>query len=182
MRSVALEEKPMTDNLPEVKQPRKFNVTEDPVDFLDTAKFEQMMRVARAMAMASLVPDHLKVFTLADGSRCMKLDEAIKSGTPLFLDVEASTGNCFLICNTAVQWQMDPFQLAQVTYVQRGRVGFEGKVIQAVLSRRLGPFDFEYSGSGENLKITVTNQRPEDQKRVSVEGTFRQWATKQSDG
>src|SRR5215204_3950844 len=116
-----MEEMMMTDNLPEVKQPRKFNVTEDPLDFLDTAKFEQMLRVARPMAMASLIPDHLKVFNFADGSRCMKLDEAIKSGTPLFLDVESSIGNCFMICNTAAQWHMDPFQLAQVTYVQRGR-------------------------------------------------------------
>ena len=67
-------------------------VVENDVPILDTGKFEQMQRVALAIAQSSLVPQHLK------GN-----------------DDRATVANCFRVVNQAVRWGFDPFSVVDET-------------------------------------------------------------------
>src|SRR5262245_21590692 len=96
-------------------------IVHDDVPLLDTAKFRQMQSIAKLMAYASLVPDHLKKVR-EDG----------------FLDIDTSIANCFLVVNQAINWGMDPFAVAQETFVEHGKIGYSGKLIAAALQKALG--------------------------------------------
>jgi hypothetical protein len=142
-------------------EPRRATiVVEDPVPVFDTATFEHMSRVALAMGKASLMPKHL---------RGANTEEAI--------------ANAFLIVNMAYQLKVDPFRLAQSSYELHGKIGFEGKLMHAVVERLVGQgFEFEYTGSGDNREITVTNRRRIDGTVRSIRGTVGQWKTYEKDG
>ncbi len=103
---------------------RALTTNESPIDHLDTNVFEQMMRVAKVMGHMSLIPDHLKV-RIDDQGRILKA--AQDTAGPVRIDYEGTIANCFMIVNIATAWKVDPFRLAQVSYQQAGRIGFEGK-------------------------------------------------------
>jgi hypothetical protein len=130
---------------------------------LDTGLFEQMWRVAKAMAAASLIPDHLKV----NG----------QGG----LDRERTAANCFLVVNQAVRWDMCPFSLMAGSYVVGGKVSYEGKVIAAVINARAGlkgRLGFDYSGSGQARTITISGTFADDPNPRSLTGSVKEWQTK----
>jgi hypothetical protein len=148
----------------EIHGPRRQMVpVEDVIPMFDTAKFEQMARVAAAMAGSSLLPAHIR------GN-----------------DEMTARANAFLIVSMAYQFQVPPLQLAQVSYVLHGKMGFEGKFVHALLEKQLGtPFEFEYlndESAGDAFRIRVTNERPADRKPVSIEGTVGMWKTFEKDG
>lgn len=134
---------------------RQSVVVENPIPIFDTAQFEQMGRIAAAMGKASLMPKHL---------RGNNIEEAIS--------------NAFIIVNMAYQLKVDPFRLAQASYELHGKIGFEGKLIHAVVEREVGHgFEFEYSGEGDHREITVTNTRRVDGSPRSIKGTVGMWKT-----
>ncbi|MEI6561103.1 MAG: hypothetical protein WCO68_03350 [Verrucomicrobiota bacterium] len=107
----------------------------------DPARFQQMWAVAKAMAQGTLIPEHL--WKDKQGN----FDEA---------QVE---GNCFLIVNQAVNWNFDPFAVAQASYFVRGKLGYEGKLVNAVINAKAGlknRLAYTFSGSGQDLTITVS--------------------------
>lgn len=122
---------------------RELRVVEDagPLQNLfDTARFEHLLRIASVMAGASLIPDH------------MWKD---KSGN---LPPDMVKGNCFLVVNQAIRWGMDPFAVVPETYVVGGKLGFQGKLVAAVINSRApitGPLDYEFSGAKGSDSFTV---------------------------
>ncbi len=107
----------------------------------DTARFEHMFRIAKAMATATLIPDHLW---------------KDKQGQ---LPPEQVQGNCFLIVNQSVRWGLDPFAVAPETYSVSGKLGFQGKLIAAVVNTRAGlqgRLSYSFEGKGEDLTVTVS--------------------------
>lgn len=101
----------------------------------DTSRFEQLTRVANLMACASLTPSHL-----------------VNNGGP------SAQANCFLVCNQAMLWQLNPFAVAQETYVVQGKLGYSGKLIAALVNKSgklAGPLSYTFSGSGDKREITV---------------------------
>lgn len=106
----------MTQALQTMKQPREIRVVEDsgPLAFLmDTSRFEHMYRIANAMAIGTFIPAH------------------IKGKTP-----EETAGNCFRVVNQAVRWGLDPFAVVDETYSVKGKLGYQGKLIAAVVNTR----------------------------------------------
>lgn len=113
---------------------------------MDTAKFEHVHRIAALMAKASLIPDHLK------------------GKNP-----EETIGNCFLVVNQSLRWGFDPFAVAPSTYAVRGKLGYEGKLIAAVVNTRAGldeNLDYQFNddpnsptykqgAKGDLLEVTV---------------------------
>jgi hypothetical protein len=79
-----------------------------------------------------------------------------KIGIPEHL--RKNPGDCLLIVEQAMRWGMSPFAVAACTSVISGRLNFEGKLVAAalngsgIMSSRL---EYEYSGSGPDLKVTV---------------------------
>lgn len=126
---------------------REIRVVEDhgPLAHLfDTARFEQLYRIAQAMARAALIPDHLV---------------GVKKG-PNFTPYsnEQVIGNCFLVVNQSVRWGIDPFAAMAETYAIGGKLGFQGKLVAAVVNARAGLVErlrYEFSGEGENRMVTV---------------------------
>lgn len=118
---------------------REIRVVEDdsPLAYImDTAKFEHCYRIAEAMSRASLIPSHLK------------------GGTK-----EETAANCFLVVNQALRWHMDPFLIAPETYAIQGKLGYQGKLVAAVINTRAGlaeKLSYEFSGEKGTDGFTVT--------------------------
>ncbi len=131
---------------------------DDPISlYMDTGIFEQLQRVAKMMAQANLVPAHLR-------------------GGP------DKVADCFLVAAQAFRWRMDPFSVAQHTFVTSGKLGYEGKLIAGLinasgrLETNLKPV---YSGTvaGNDRKVTIVGRiRGEAEDRV-IDGTVGQWKT-----
>ena len=135
-------------------------VVESAIPVLDTAMFDHMTRIAKIMASSNLVPAHLNT-GMSEG-------EAI--------------ANCFLVTNQAVRWKMDPFAVAQHTYVLKGKLGYEGKLVAAVINtrpeiiKRLS-YRFEGERGKGNRKVIVSARIAGDDIDKEVEGTVDGWKT-----
>lgn len=151
------------------RPPRPVIVVTSEVDALDTGKFDQMMRVARVLASSSLVPEHLnRVKTVKGQAYEIAPDEAV--------------ANCFLVVNQAARWQMDPFGVAQSIFVHKGRIGYEGKLIGAVINSQPdldGRLTYEFFGGPEIAKrgVRVSGKIRGDDVVRTVEGTVAAWRT-----
>jgi len=123
---------------------REIRVVEDdsPLAYImDTAKFEHCYRIAEAMSRASLIPQHLK------------------GGTK-----EETAANCFLVVNQALRWHMDPFLIAPETYSIQGKLGYQGKLVAAVINTR--------AGLAEKLRYDFSGEKGTDNFSVTVSGRF----------
>lgn len=143
-------------NLPTATAPRAVAVDfSDPVAvYLDSDIFGQLQRVAKLMSSASLAPAHLRG--------------------------EGKLGDCFLVAAQAFRWRMDPFAVAQHTYVLSGKLGYEGKLIAAVVNasgKLQGSLDYQYSGAGDQRQVTVLGKLIGDVVRRAVVGTVGGWKT-----
>lgn len=125
-------------------KPREFKIVEDSgplANLLDTARFEHMIRIAGLMSSASLIPDH--IWRTKEGN----------------LPPEVVKANCFLIVNQALRWGIDPFAAAPETYVVGGKLGFQGKLVAAIINYRApieSNLDYSFEGKGDALTITVS--------------------------
>lgn len=139
---------------PVSSKPEKLVVKDDGAAgyMLDTARFEQCYRIAKAMASASLLPQHLT--------------HQNKQPLPEPMIV----GNCFRLVNQALRWQMDPFALPDETYVVSGKLGYQGKLVAAVVNSRAGlkrPLGTIYNGGkGDDLAAVVFGSREEIPKEA----------------
>jgi hypothetical protein len=123
---------------------REIRVVEDdsPLAYImDTAKFEHCYRIAEAMSRASLIPQHLK------------------GGTK-----EETAANCFLVVNQALRWHMDPFLIAPETYAIQGKLGYQGKLVAAVINTR--------ANLAEKLRYDFSGTKGTDDFTVTVSGRF----------
>ena len=138
--------------LPAIRKPQEVRVVEDVIPVLDTARFEHMQRIAAAMSKCSLIP------------------QTLRGDSDL-----VTAANCFLVVNQAVQWNMDPFQVAQCVSVINGRLMHEGKLIAAVIEAKLGiKLHKEWRGQGDSMSIVVSNPRDITE---CVTGTVAEWKT-----
>jgi hypothetical protein len=154
---------------------QEVRVVNDPIPVLDTGRFEHMQRVANVMAGCSLIPDAL----------CkVKVKNDQGQDVAEWLPEKQIMANCFMVVNQSVRWGMDPFAVAQCVSVVHGKLCYEGKLIAAVISAKLG-YDLEYEISGQNdaMKVVVTaaldgnpvlDSKGQPKK---VEGTVSEWQT-----
>ena len=124
---------------------------------MDTARFEHLQRIALIMANASLIPDHLK------GK-----------------NAQQTLGNCFLVVNQALRWGLDPFSVAAETYAVSGKLGFQGKLIAALVNARanlVGNLRYEFKGSGDNRTVTVIGRFSDEDEERTVDLSVAQAKT-----
>jgi hypothetical protein len=128
---------------------------------MDTGRFEHCYRIARLMASASLIPDHLRI------------DSKTKQALPA--DVVAA--NCFMVVNQAFRWEFDPFGVAPETYVIGGKLAFQGKLVAAAINARAGleerlSYEFEGKPGTDDFAVIVSGRLKGEAKprtvRVSV--------------
>lgn len=97
---------------------------------LTPTNMESAIQLAEMMARGKLVPSHL----------------------------HNSPGDCLMVIEASMRWQMSPFAVAQCTSVIQGKLMFEGKLVAAalnasgILSSRL---DYDFSGKDAQRAVTV---------------------------
>jgi hypothetical protein len=91
---------------------------------INPERLEYLWTLATRLANTSLVPDSLKT----EGSGNNKKD----------LPMDTVIGNVFAVCEQADRWNMSPFALLSCAAIVHGKLGFEGKVIAAVLEANFG--------------------------------------------
>lgn len=64
-------------------------------------------------------------------------------------------GACMAIISRSITWNLDPFAVAQATYEVNGKIGYEGKLCQAILENCgaiEGRVEFEFFGEWDKLR------------------------------
>lgn len=133
--------------------------TQDVIPILDTSKFEHMQRIAIAMAETSMVPDSLR-----------KIGDAE-------LPQRTVVANCFRVVNQAVRWGFDPFAVLDCAYIVHGKLGWEGKLVAAVIDAKLGvALDYVFDEKpGQELGVTVSGTLPGETKIRIITGRVKDW-------
>jgi hypothetical protein len=109
------------------------------------------------MAHASLTPAHLKGASQ---------NEAV--------------ANCFRVANQALRWGFDPFAIMDETYVVHGRLGYQGKLVAAVVNARAGLKDrlrYEHTGTGADRTVTVSGQFKDENEPRTITLSIKQALT-----
>jgi hypothetical protein len=131
-----------------------FNPDDTGALYMQTSLFEQVQRAATMLSRSNLVPTHLRG--------------------------DDKVADCFLVIEQAMRWRMSPFAVAQSTYVLSGKLGYEGKLITAVVnaSPRLSKsLNFEYSGKGQERQVRVYGTLRGEETPREVVGTVAAWKT-----
>lgn len=115
----------------------------------DSDRFQQLQRVATMMGTAAFTPAHLKGRTQQE-----------------------TIANCFRVVNQAMRWGFDPFAVGDETYVVQGKLGYQGKLVAAVINARAGlkgRLRPEYSGKGEDRTVTIIGQFASEDSPRTIE-------------
>ena len=84
---------------------------------------------SRSVSTQSIVFDHE---TLANMQRMAEMMSTARVTIPKHL--AGSPGDCLAIVMQAAQWAMNPFAVAQGTHLINGTLGYEAKLVNAVVS------------------------------------------------
>jgi len=136
-----------------------FNPDDTGALYMQTSLFEQVQRAAMMLSRSNLVPAHLRG--------------------------EDKVADCFLVIEQAMRWRMSPFAVAQSTYVLSGKLGYEGKLIAAVVNaspRLEKSLNFEYSGKGQDRQVRVYATLKGESTPREIMGTVATWKTFTKDG
>ena len=109
---------------------------------------------AQATGSNALVPQTMQdAFRLADMMASQKLVPKHLQGSP---------GDCLMVIEQAMRWNMSPFAVAQATSVVNGKIMFEGKLVAAAVETMraiTGWMDYEFTGEGAGRAVIVTATR-----------------------
>jgi len=119
-------------------------------------EWQQILREAEKLARSTLTPAHLKApMPPDDGSdRARLARQAAWNQT---------CANCILVANQARRWGADVFAVAAETYVVQNKLGYQGKLIAAIVNSRGGlaePLQALYStGKGDGFAAVLYGWR-----------------------
>jgi hypothetical protein len=94
-------------------------------------------------------------------TEAMRLAEIMASAKLVPSGLQKSPGDCLMVIQQALRWQMDPFAVAQECSVIQGKLMHSGKLVAAVVNSRGNLTDrlaFSYEGAGDQRTITVTGR------------------------
>lgn len=119
---------------------------------LDPRSFEQLQKAATIMASGkSTIPDHLR-----------------------------NPGDCLAIIMQSLQWHMNPYSVAQKTFLVQGKLGYEAQLVAAVINSSgmiSERFRFDFFGPWEKV-IGKFDIRKGDKGEYRVPG----WSLKDEEG
>lgn len=96
-----------------------------------------------------------------DANSAFRLAEMMCKGKLVPEHLRNSPGDCLMIVEQAMRWNMSPFAVAQCTSAPKGKLMFEGKLVAAAIQTcgiMDGRLDYEFSGSGPDRTITVSGK------------------------
>ncbi len=126
--------------------------------FSNPAYYEHVKNVAGLLASGAFTPKHL-----------------ISPQNP-----NRTIATCTRIVIQALRWDFDPFAVADETYEVHGRLGYQGKLIIAVVNARAnlkGRLTFTYAGQNDDLTVTVSGQFADEDKPRTITLSVKQGKT-----
>ncbi len=132
--------------------PVKIDFSDPIAVYLNPPVFDQVQRIGNVMSAGQLVPEGLR----------------------------GNKADCILVAMQAFRWGMDPFAVAQSVFVVHGRIGYEGKLILAVLNTSgalESAFDYEHGGDDSNRTIKISGTLKGEKKPRVLEGSVEKWRT-----
>ena len=130
---------------------------------VDTAEIER--RIDRAVTATIPVSTRLGGIDPENYGQVMEFSKAMstcRAGIPAWL--RGSVGDCLMICTRALRWGMDPFFVAEKSYVMQNRqsgevrVGYESQLIHAVIEALApikGRLRHRFEGDGDDTVCVV---------------------------
>lgn len=94
-----------------------------------------------------------------DSNGAIQLANMMSKGKLVPAHLRESPGDCLMVIEQAMRWQMSPFAVAQCTSVIQGKLMFEGKLVSAALhtsglmEQRLRE---KFDGEGASRAVTLT--------------------------
>lgn len=133
--------------------------TDTPMSLLTGAGFEQLQRVAKALAGSTLVPVQYRAFTEKKEYGRVIGHEPNAAGLP----------NCVVALNMALRMGADPLMVMQNLYVIEGRPSWSSQFIIAMLNScgRFSPLRFDLSEPGKAEELTYSATFWKDGKKVT---------------
>ena len=102
----------------------------------------------------------------------IRLAEIMATGKLVPVHLQNKPGDCLMVIEQAMRWNMSPFAVAQCTSVIQGRLNYEGKLVAAVVQSAPGVmasrFQYEFSGEGDTRQVTASGLMRGDDKPKSV--------------
>ncbi|WP_252180192.1 RecT family recombinase [Endozoicomonas sp. 4G] len=69
-------------------------------------------------------------------------------------ELQDNPGDCLAVALQAMAWQMNPFQVAQKSFVIKGKLGYEAQLVNAVITRHApiqGRLEFKFSAGWDSI-------------------------------
>lgn len=131
----------------------------------DNEVYDQLFKLAEVMADTGVVPDSLRM----EGTKNNKKE----------LPRNRVVANCFLVAEQAHRWECSPFKLLGEAAIVYGKLGWEGKTINALIQKFAGVYlKFKYNDkSGDDLAVTVSGTIPGESEPRTILGTVKSWKT-----
>jgi RecT family len=126
-----------------------------------------MTALTTTQSPSGLVPQ-----TMSDAIR---LSELMATGNLVPQHLQKSPGDCLMVVEQAMRWNMSPFAVAQSTSVIQGKLMFEGKLVAAAVQASgvlEGRLDYEFTGKGADLSVKVIGTIRGEKKRREVDVTL----------
>lgn len=132
-----------------------------PMSLLTGSGFEQLQRVAKALAGSTLVPAQYRAFAEIKEYGKVVGHNPNPAGLP----------NCVVALNMALRMGADPLMVMQNLYVIEGRPSWSSQFIIASLNScgRFSPLRFDLSEPGKNEELTYSATFWKDGKKVTEE-------------
>jgi len=147
-----------------------------PTGAIDPVRLEALWSLSARIATAAIVPMSLR-------------GKGIEGRDFAPFDAQTVAANVFAVVEQADRWGISPFSLLACSAIVHGRLGFEGKVINAVLESNYGvKLGWTFSGKegsddrfiliiGYDPKTGEILTNPDSKEALSVKGTVGQWKT-----
>jgi hypothetical protein len=160
-----------------VAQPR----SDAPMTLTTGAGFDQLQRVAKALASSTLVPAQYRAFAEVKEYGKVTGHQPNPAGLP----------NCIVALNMAQRMGADPLMVMQNLYVIEGRPSWSSQFIIAAINScgRFSPLRFEISEPGKTEEVAYTatfwkaGKKQEENRKVKVRHqTCRAWVIEKETG
>ncbi|GAB6854415.1 recombinase RecT [Asaia astilbis] len=129
-------------------------------------------------------------FVIEGMQGAMKLAQAMASARMVPQHLQSSPGDCLMVIEQAMRWQMSPFAVAQATAVVKGKMCFEGKLVAAAIQTSgvlEGRLNYEFTGEDDKRAVICAGLIRGEKKARTVEvklseaRTENQWWKKTPD-
>lgn len=114
---------------------------------INPERLDYLFSLAERMANSSMVPESLRMEGQANNKVALPKEQII--------------ANVFAVCEQADRWNQSPFALLSSSAIVHGKLGFEGKVIAAVLEANFGIVLHHYftgNPTGEDYRIYLCDR------------------------